>query len=118
MLPISFSGVGPESSVLAGSDPAGFKSIRDRTVGGKVIHPLENWGRVYPIAIWGDFYRISSNINGAWRSPAGRADYNTLYNRFLDAGTGCMAVLRSRGGVFADSSFAQLYVIDVANQKR
>lgn len=103
--------------VLARHDAGTLSAIRDRTAGGKTVHPLETWGRVYSIATWGDFYRVSEELTKDLRSSQGRAEYAGLYRKFLNTSTGCMAVLRSRGGVFAKSSFAQLYVMDVANQK-
>lgn len=103
--------------VLAKHDAATLGAIRDRAVGGKTVRPLETWGRVYSIATWGDFYRVSDELTKDLRSSQGRTEYAGLYRKFLDTSTGCMAVLRSRGGVFAKSPFAQLYVMDVANQK-
>jgi len=103
--------------VLASHDPGMLNAIRDRTVSGKTVRPLETWGRVYSIATWGDFYRVSDELIKDLRSSQGRTEYAELYRKFLTTSTGCMAALRSRGGVFAKSSFAQLYVMDVANQK-
>jgi|GEM_PF-5634222 len=105
------------ASAISRASPELLKSIRDRTVKRKLVRPLENWGRTYSIEMWGDFYKVSNGIMTEFRSEKGFTDYRLIYDRFLTEGTGCMAALRGRGGVFARSGFAQLYVIDVANQK-
>jgi hypothetical protein len=77
---------------------------------------LEKPIREYDIRTFAAFYRAMPLITRDLRTDPRRREYYALYNRFLERGAGCMASLRQRGGIFATSGFARVYVIDVKNQ--
>lgn len=74
--------------------------------------PIRGW----PIKLAADFYATVPAMVRRIRTPEFRATYMAQYQDFLKTSTGCMASLAARGGVFAVSKVAQLYVLDVDNQ--
>jgi hypothetical protein len=78
--------------------------------------PIEKPMRGWSIALKADFYRAVPHLVEQLRTDKFRSDYLVHYRSFLKSSAGCMALLRSRGGLFASSKVAQLYVIDVDNQ--
>ncbi len=84
-------------------------------VGGKPFEfekPVRGW----PIKLAADFYATVPAMVRRIRTPEFRATYMAQYQDFLKTSTGCMASLMGRGGIFAVSKVAQLYVLDVDNQ--
>ena len=72
--------------------------------------------RGWNIALKADFYRAVPYLVEQLRTDKFRSDYLGHYRSFLKSSAGCMALLKSRGGLFATSKVAQLYVVDVDNQ--
>jgi hypothetical protein len=97
--------VNPASSLRPPSGPLGAKPF-------EFEKPIRGWN----IKLASDFYSTVPYMVRRIRAPEFRAIYQAQYRDFLKSTTGCMAALTARGGIFAASKVAQLYVLDVDNQ--